>query len=592
MSSAWTNKETGMNTMKRTGINAVMSMAVVALLAGSFMTFAAGCSGSDETKPIVDGDADLPDSPDGDPKELAKMAFDEGKAWLEKGQANEARPFFAQAVQYDPDMMEAHFGLAFAESQVTWEFLSSFITMAGQIMGAKPPDWVTEEEEGVGGGEYEDLGDPESQSEWLAQQVEKLFGDMSNSLQVAVDHYGIIIASENAADFVYTIDNEIPIYMSLKRSAALTGEIRLPEIYMFDSMSRLYLSITTMLAHLDARGDLSDVVNFVQAHTSSLDVNTLVPVIVDLLNSDTRFLAALGDTATLGTDVKNLWKGALSDVKLSYEASKAESAECVRSEAAQPVNRSFFCFLDTKGEELRMHMRKPDAENPGLDYDMFLTVFKAEDMTILDAFVANLDDGQTPLDLREDILPVLGSIVAVVNAYGMLDLLGLDLGLGDAATPEVVASFLGTFLPKGAALNFGAFFADPTPLRGLLPTWTSDKPRRENTLYMEWECPGELEDDGAPNGSGGLLCAATDAENGLVDSAHFVGTANEQPADGVLLQTPYFVWQDPTLGGLLYIDPPQLGLEGSAGFVPSTQAGTNVFVGALVDGIMSFVGKK
>jgi len=577
--------------MKRKGYKAKLLIPAMVLMTASMMMNVVGCTGSDESSPIVDGDVDLPDNPDGDPAELAKMAFEEGKSWLEKGQANEARPFFAQAVQYDPDMLEAHFGLAFAESQVTWEFLSAFLTMAGQIMSADPPDWVNEEK-GTSGGEYDDLDDPQSQSEWLAQQVHVLFGNMSQSLGVAVEHYGIIINSEQATDFVYTIDTEIPIYMSLERTAALTGEIRLPEIYMFDSMSRLYLSVTRMISMLDLRGDLSDVVNFVQSHKSSLDINTLMPVIVDLLNSDERFMGATGDTAALGAEMKTLWTGALNDVKLSFEAAKAEVDECVRTEGAQPTNRSFFCFLDRKGEELRLHMRKPDPENPGEDYDMFLTVFKAEDMTVIDTFVANLADGQSPMDLREEILPVLSSIVAVVNAYGMLDLLNLDLGLGDAATPDVVGSFLGTFLPKGAAMNFGAFFNDPTSLRGLLPVWTSDKPRRENTLYMEWECPGELEDDEAPNGSGGLLCAAEDADGGLVDSAHFVGTDNEQPADGVLLQTPYFVWQDPTLGGLLYIDPTELDLEGPAGYAPATQAGTNVFIGAVVDGVMGFVGKK
>jgi len=210
---------------------------------------------------------------------------------------------------------------------------------------------------------------------------------------------------------------------------------------------------------------------------------------------------------------------------------------------------------------------------------------------ILQAFIDSsnsiLNPG-SPVTLHGSVLPILAVMLSMASQTGILDAMGVDLpiDIGAFETPGVVA-LLESLMPNVMAFDWGAFFEKPVGLRAWLPAVTTDKGTFKDTVIMEWECPGDLDEDGFPSGSLGLLCGK-DAE--LTDSAHFKGEKYEMPADGIASGFPVFAFDDPTLNGLALVDLD--GIEGStdaSDYETANGASLNAALAGLLKGIMDFI---
>ncbi len=585
--------------MKKTAGNLFIIAAFAAVLAF------AGCSGSDSETTHFEGDGEVEETESTETGEIevaenVAAAIEQvnlGKEWLEKGQCSMARQCFEKAVEYDPANLDGHFGLAFSESQQSFEIFMSLLTM---VMKTKQPDWASSTV-AAGGGEPEEY---ESQSDYLSKLFAKTFKTMADSFERSVAEYDVIKKSADASKYVWHISKEIPVYMGTEKMAWMKGDARLPEIYMFDSLSRMLGSVFHFLSSINIHGDVAQIVNEIQGG-GSLSLNAILPMVVDVLNGDENFLGFAGGAAggkSLGAEMIKLWSGALDDVVKAAEFLQAEG--CVGGSGEADEKAIFYCVDDSYNgtKTLEFKVFKLDKANGDLATGEFLMNVVAADLTKLPLYgelKSNLEKGGAALDFRAKLSPVFSGLLSLAAGYRLIDFLGFDLGLGDAITPKVIENLLKLVIPAGAGMDFGTYFADPIPLRKILPQWTSDQPKGKNKLWMEWECPSETADDGMPDGKGTFLCKASKECSGgaadacLLDAAHFAGTPQEQPADGIALGSPYFVWQDPTIGGLLYINPCDISLSSeTCGLAKGTQQTVNVFMGKLIKGILSFAGSK
>jgi len=143
--------------------------------------------------------------------------------------------------------------------------------------------------------------------------------------------------------------------------------------------------------------------------------------------------------------------------------------------------------------------------------------------------------------------------------------------------PGDVTALLAMFLGDSLGFDYGTLFLNPIGLRSILPQLLKDpEPMGPEDFWMEWECPEETAENGAPTGPAGLICSQQAV---LVDGAHFQGTEYEIEADGFDSPLPYAVWEDPTWGGFLQVDQNYLEESGeNAAFVEPDLHLTNLGV--------------
>ena len=141
---------------------------------------------------------------------------------------------------------------------------------------------------------------------------------------------------------------------------------------------------------------------------------------------------------------------------------------------------------------------------------------------------------------------------------------------------------LKNLLPSALALDWGTFHQHPVGLRALLPLIAGVG---EGEFLFEWECLGEIAELGQPGAAAGLVCTKPAT---LVDAPHFVGTPYEIAADGVPSRLPYLVWEDPTWGGLVFVDPTRVAgaTDVDPGYAPADNRTLNLAVHALIGGIL------
>ncbi len=190
---------------------------------------------------------------------------------------------------------------------------------------------------------------------------------------------------------------------------------------------------------------------------------------------------------------------------------------------------------------------------------------------------------------REEVLPILASILQVALQYGLLssvvDSLPIDPRVLDHAG---ITQALDLFLPLPVALDPGTFFVEPAGLRVVLPQVEDGSPPR---FVAEWECLADLDEAGYPSGSLRMLCGE---EAELSDLPHFLGEPWETEADGWLARTPYLRWDDPTLNGLLWVDQEAIELaapDAPGRFAPATLRTLNAAVAVGLAPLLNLLGQ-
>lgn len=183
-------------------------------------------------------------------------------------------------------------------------------------------------------------------------------------------------------------------------------------------------------------------------------------------------------------------------------------------------------------------------------------------------------DSSVRINWARDIAPLLAVGVYMIINSGLLESV-IDLLLSQIEDPEIVNLIKGFLSPGvltvdllqgfitviiGNVLEFdlGYFVRNPSSLRELLPAWTDEADPYFEKLVIEWECPSSELDPELLY----LICK----KGTSADSSHFYYpynyaaeiTGGRLPSsiypDGLTSDFPYFAWQKPDFGGLLYIN--------------------------------------
>jgi hypothetical protein len=233
---------------------------------------------------------------------------------------------------------------------------------------------------------------------------------------------------------------------------------------------------------------------------------------------------------------------------------------------------------DKKAVEVRNQAKYKDGE---LAPEPFLfqggNKFQEATQALLDA----LKKDSQVVPISDGLYLQLSTLLVAATRLGILDSFGVKLPIDISGFDAMqLTAALGSLAKSDIALDWSAFHRNPVGLRVMLP---AIKPGYETPfdaeLYVEWECPQELAANGGfPKGSGGPVCSK-DAK--LTDSAHFVGTPYEIPADGTPSGAPYIAWKDPTMGGLVFVDKGKME-GGESNLVPADNYTLNIAIQQLL----------
>jgi hypothetical protein len=532
---------------------------------------------------VVDGDEDGDvdgDAVDGDQESEPDPDIDLGLFWLENAESELANQAFKRAFERNPDDPNARFGYAFSEAMVGFDTLFLLLqAVEGQIN--KVDTKASKEGED---GEYADFGD------WLDKELRHAMVLIGSHFNRASDLYQPLLETGGVSLHV----DHLPVTFGVDEGTWLTGEIDDADVFIFDGMARtmavLFEFIAAHQIHTDLYGVVSIVKDQVQGES---DFMSIMGVVVYLLQFDERFLALTEDGPEVIARTRELMLGALNDIILAAGAAEAELV------VDEDQSDEIFSVVTERGgvKKLVLNVSRIDSAT-GEPITNAIEIVTPEVVAAAADMRTHITDGGGPLSFDGPLSTVISSLITLPIGFGLLDWFGLDIkeALGfdyDMITPDLLESLLtGVLKLNVVAIDLHAYYEAPIGLRDMLPAWTTDLGDMSNRFYIEWECPAELEDDGLPDGSGSLLCAGADET--LVDGPHFVGSDYEIIADGHTVGSPYIALQDPTFGGMLYVDPKKLKLEGypeEPQWQQADQLSANAALAKILAGIMSFVGK-
>ena len=205
-----------------------------------------------------------------------------------------------------------------------------------------------------------------------------------------------------------------------------------------------------------------------------------------------------------------------------------------------------------------------------------------------------------------DLAPFVGLIVQAALQSGMLDpvlsfampmlqtYIGSDtvaminqlMGtVKSLAKSGVISGAITTVIPDAIQFDFGKFMHDPPQqyLRLILPATVKDTSVNPPTykLLAEYEC------DDSTLAANSLWCPYP---WGITSTAHFIGTTYEIPDDGVKNTLPYLSSQDPSLGGLIYLNLSSLDSSFANEWKQPTSFEFNYFLAKVVGGLLGGLG--
>lgn len=553
-----------------------------------------GCSDGKHTSSpadedgVTDGDQDVEREADAEPETTAAELVEQGVYWLENAENGLASKAFKSALDLDPNNANARFGYALSESFIGVEILG----MVGQAIkgGLKPsfPEPASYRLAALADGDADpdpyNSGDYGDFNEWILSDLHRIFEMIGGHFTHAAELYKPIKGSAE----VHLHFTHLPIYFGLKETGWLKGDLDGNDVYVFSAMANLMGQLFDFLNSGSFRGDLGSVVTSVMGGDLKVDFPRVMGLATFLLNDSPDFLAKSADSAARMAAVQTAFDTAFADLLAAYDTKLA-----IYTAGKQGGSKLFYIKKNTKGDKLLvMAIYKPDADGVGVKGEV--NFLSPTEKTAMETLRAHVKDGGDPVGMKEVVLPAICSPLALAVGFGLLDALGLDLGLpAGSISPTSLANLASGILNLDLfALDLHTYFAAPFALRAVLPVWTGDRARYDNRFVMEWECPEETADDGYPNGSAMLLCAG-DATS-LVDAAHFTGQSYATLLDGQPLATPYIAWPNPSFDGALYVRAGSLNVPGYTAEPVFQKADTttlNVALGKVIKGVMNYVSK-
>jgi hypothetical protein len=337
--------------------------------------------------------------------------------------------------------------------------------------------------------------------------------------------------------------------------------------------------VCDLLVAQDFHTDVMTVISFVTG-ADDLDVWLILNTLGYLLDQDPRFFQLREDDGlALADDGYLRLKGVGEHLLAAFE----------RLDGATPTESTISFFdPDLAADTLVLRNKVDHSKAAGPEEVPLTMTFTPKVRTTYENLLTAIS---TPGSLAtwDDSLAQIATLVVGMSKTGLLqfllgDLIPIDLSALEIHQAIVVVNNL---VPAPIALDWGTFHQHPVGLRAVLPRIEYDPDgANPSNFQIEWECPDEIAANGGQAaGAAGFICTA-DAL--LVDAPHFVGTPFEIPADGVVSRLPYLVWDDPTLGGLLFVDPSLVdgALNIEPGFAPADNFTLNLALRGMLDGII------
>lgn len=463
-------------------------------------------------------DAAPPDAaPDAGPPDCT-AEIDRGREELAYAAPHEALKAFEAALARCPDDPDALFGAALAGALDNVELTYMLFSVIGAVGNLA----ITRDEA-------------------LAEDVHGELMRLRAELQRALDRANAL----DPDDVDFEVDAAW-LYLGVEPRVVYRGVFDGGDLHLVRAGLGMILGLLDVMCAQDLAGPLLDTVNDLRDGFSGLDFAGIGGLVARL--TDDRFLGLhpvdgarvfAESRAHLGAVGREFvsaieWMRAEDDPRPQVSRVQDAGAGRVRLVVASLAHRD----PDAPDE--------PPAESP------FVATF---DGAALAALAHASLAFETPGELvpwRTEAIPVLATVLQAGAKFGALDaFLGdaLPVDLGALDRPAIEA-LLGQLMPLPIALDFSAFYDDPTGLRFVLPRTAG------GALVAEWECPADLDERGLPSGTRGIVCGG-DAV--LTDAAHFDATL---PPDGLASSFPYLAWDDPTWNGLLWVDLSGLGVPG------------------------------
>ena len=503
---------------------------------------------------------------------LVQTRIDKGKYWLANAEPWMAKDEFEAALDLmgpsadegTAGWLDARYGAGLAHLVYGAEQFLMFIQMLpGQAFGFPPPP------EGV---LPVDLPQ-QTENDYLAGAVHTLLKELRAEFAEADGYF----AGLNDTELAWTIEG-VPVYAGVQPMFVFRGTHTRVDLQLIRAVTDTFLWTCDLLVAQDFHTDVMTVISFVIG-ADDIDVWLILNTLGYLLEQDARFFQlAEEDGRALADDGYARLKGVGTHLIAALDA----------LEGVEPTEETVAYFDPDKVGTLLVKNRV-DNTDPDEPVESPLAMVFTD--PVRQAYQRVLEGLSTPGQLVtwDDSLAQLGTLVVAISKSGLLklfagDKLPIDLSALEIHQAIVVVKNL---IPAPIALDWGTFHQHPVGLRALLPRlgYNADGASASSFL-IEWECPDEVAaNNGQAAGAAGFICTSTAA---LADAPHFVGTPFEIPADGVTSRLPYLVWDDPTIGGLLFVDPSLVdGAQNvEPGWAPADNFTLNLALRGMLNGII------
>jgi len=486
---------------------------------------------------------------------LVQTKIAEGKTHVGNAAFDDAIDAFNVVLDnYDPDNTEAKFGVAFSEIlKLLVQFGDSWkqiADMVAPILGGAPSHPSVTPQQTTG--------------------INMIIDSMIEDNLTASMNYALPFLEEVEQDpgFSMRFDRapvvvEVEPYISWLLDIA--GEYDLGEVHFLQAgfkflkgMAMLVASMNFQLSSSALTVLGSQFLPLLTGETAELDMNRemLFDSLTTILESSPNFFTLEPNQGPARmNEAADLMAGAIDDLFKFLEAIQAETDDQVDDVMAYKPegNREFFVVKvwdELQETQIRMTVQfsntvKLSLEKIKSSYDASGGVRAnwARDIApFLGFFIQGMWASTIPSQVIELVLPYFDQFIGEDTAVLITDMMATFENL---ASEELLAGMLTMVIPDVIEFDLGKFFRDPPDdfLRLMMPPVSTDGEGNPK-LLIEYEC----EDDLAP---ADFWCQNPEA---ITTTAHFVGTPSYIDDDGLKSALPYIAFEDPSLGGFLYLN--------------------------------------
>ncbi|MCX5868523.1 MAG: hypothetical protein NT009_13790 [Proteobacteria bacterium] len=524
----------------------------------------------------------------------------EGKTYLGNSNFDGAVQSFQLILnEYDPENLDALYGVAISLTLkqlagMSDQFQSIFDTLFKMIGGitSDPPRKFT----------------PQATS-GVNAIVESVVDDAVLDALDAVFPYWDKLKQH--PEFSMTLDS-VPLTIGVEPylvyKSDMGGVADLGTVYFVSAIMRFFKSLIYIMyaVNLDLTPSLPGLIQqflpILQGQQSlTVDRDFILGLLAYIVDSSPKFLTLEpSEGKNRLSEAADLMAGSIQDLLSCLDFISAEKSSQLNHIVAYKFENNKQCMIFNI---------KQDGKPMVIEFE-FADQVRASFQNLISSFQSS---GGVQASWSQDMAPYLGLLLQGLLQAGLLDpvlafalpmlqpYLGADTVamvnqlMGTVKTMAqggLLAGGMTTIIPDVIQFDFGKFMHDPPArfIRLILPAVVKVKDDNGNIIYdqkgdpilkllLEYECT-DLADNS-------LWCPYPET---ITSSAHFIGTDYQIADDGIKNPLPYISSQDPSLGGLLYLNLNSLDPSLDNSFHQPTSYEFNYFLGKVIGGLLGGLG--